>query len=103
MTFLIELDKLAQIEYHGLAGITGECIKAIVRLIHFGDTIEKAMLISYTGGDAGQHCFLLTVNGEDLIAIKSGFSSGYHGEGPRGLSTAIQLLLSSTLYKSSQS
>jgi hypothetical protein len=77
-----------------LAGFTRPCINAIVRFIHFGDSIEKAMLISHIrNDDTGTHSFLLTVNEHDLVAIKSGFSSGYHGEGPRGLSTALQLLL----------
>jgi hypothetical protein len=89
----IDLKKLAQIEYHGQAGFASECVNAIVRLIHFGDIIEKAMLISHIGKDSGTHCFILTVNSANLIAIKSGFSSGYHGEGPRGLSNALHLLL----------
>lgn len=87
-----DLEQLAQIEYHGQAGFTSECLNAIVRIIHFGDVVDKAMLISHIGDDTGAHCFLFTVNSVNLIAIKSGFSSGYHGEGPRGLSTALQLL-----------
>jgi hypothetical protein len=35
---------------------------------------------------------LLSININELVAVKAGFSSGYPGEGPRGLSTALQLL-----------
>lgn len=84
-------NELAQIEYHGQEGITRECLNAIVRLLHFGNTVNKAFLISHVI-QTGDHCFLLTVNEYNLIAIKSGFSSGYRGEGPYGLSMALQLL-----------
>jgi hypothetical protein len=35
---------------------------------------------------------LLTVNGGDIVAVKSGFSSGYLGEGPRTFSYVLQVL-----------
>lgn len=91
----VELNKLAAIEYHGADGVTQYCLDAIVRLIQFGDRIEKAWLLS---GDADQwhcrhHAFILSINYGDLVAIKPGFSSGYGGEGPGGLSQALQLLV----------
>lgn len=79
---------LAGIEYHGRGGITQDCLNAIVSIIHFGHRIDSAKLLTHRG----RHCFLLTINEFDLVAIKSGFSSGYPGEGPRGLSSAIKLL-----------
>ncbi|MEX1201420.1 MAG: TIGR02391 family protein [Methylophaga sp.] len=91
----VELNKLAAIEYHGADGVTQHCLDAIVRLIQFGDRIEKAWLLS---GEADQwncrhHAFILSINYGDLVAIKSGFASGYGGEGPGGLSKALQLLI----------
>jgi len=91
----VELNKLAAIEYHGADGVTQHCLDAIVRLIQFGDRIEKAWLLS---GEADQlncrhHAFILSINYGDLVAIKPGFSSGYGGEGPGGLSKALQLLM----------
>lgn len=83
----INLKTLAGIQYLGLAGISSSCLDAIVRLIHFGDKIHKARLLSCSGA----HCFLLTINYDELIAINTGFSSGYAGEGPAALSTALQL------------
>lgn len=90
----VELSKLAAIEYHGADGVTQHCLDAIVRLIQFGDRIEKAWLLS---GESEQwncrhHAFILSINYGDLVAIKPGFSSGYGGEGPGGLSKALQLL-----------
>lgn len=90
----VELNKLAAIEYHGADGVTQHCLDAIVRLIQFGDRIEKAWLLS--GGseqwNCRHHAFILSINYGDLVAIKPGFSSGYGGEGPGGLSKALQLL-----------
>jgi hypothetical protein len=89
----IDQQKLAEIEFHGCAGITLICIQAIVRLFHYGNHISKAMLLSHLGPNSGTHCFLLTINYDSIVAIKSGFSSGYGGEGCKGLSTALQLLM----------
>lgn len=81
-------NRLAGIEYHGLPGITSHCLKAIVRLIHFGEVIEKVSLLSCEN----EHAFILTLEYERPVAIKVGFSSGYPGEGPTGLSLALLLL-----------
>lgn len=85
---------LAGIEYHGTDGITRHCLSAVARLIHFGEKIYKARLLScidrHGGGD---HGLILTAEYERLVAIKPGFSSGYSGEGPGGLSAVLQMLL----------
>jgi uncharacterized protein (TIGR02391 family) len=85
--------KLAGIEFHGSAGITESCLMAVSRIIHFGEVINKAHLLSCFDGSCGAHSLLLTVNEHTTIAIKSGFSSGYSGEGPRGLSTVLKMLI----------
>tara|TARA_R110001592_G_scaffold254129_3_gene517498 strand:+ start:43930 stop:44823 length:894 start_codon:yes stop_codon:yes gene_type:complete len=85
------LKSLAGIEYHGSSGTTMHCLQAITRLIHFGDVIEDAWLLTARSNEFGEHCFLLNMACGDPVAIKSGFSSGYGGEGPRGLSTAIEI------------
>jgi len=76
------------IQYVGLPGVTEDCIEAVQRLIQFGDRIERARIL--TSGN--EHCLLLTVSVDDLIAVKSGFSSGYGGSGPSGFSFVLQLL-----------
>ncbi|MES1924840.1 hypothetical protein T31B1_05915 [Salinisphaera sp. T31B1] len=62
-------------------------MKALARLIHYGDRIRFAYLV--TRGD--KHGFLLEINESDRIAIAVGFRSGYSGEGPRGLVAAFRL------------
>lgn len=79
---------LAAIEYHGIPGITRECMEAVMRLIQFNDQIDKADILTWSN----KHCLLLSINNGDIIAIKSGFTSGYGGEGPKGFSYTLQLL-----------
>jgi uncharacterized protein Ymh len=79
---------LAGIQYAGIAGASQDCLDAVMRFLQFGDHIERVRILS----SSGTHALLLTVNTGDLIAIKSGFSSGYGGEGPRSFSYVLQLL-----------
>lgn len=79
---------LAAIEYAGLPGISEECKHAVMRLLQYRDEITHARILS----NDRDHCLLLTVNVGDLIAIKSGFSSGYLGEGPHAFSFVLELL-----------
>ena len=92
--YMISLNQksLAGIEYIGKKGSSRCCKKSIVRLLHFGDEITFARLLTYVSGYDAVHCFILTIGDYDLIAVKSGFSSGYSGEGPRTLSEVLQLL-----------
>ena len=78
----------AAIEYHGISGVTQECVEAVMRLIQFNDQITKARILTCSN----EHCLLLTINVGDLVAIKSGFASGYGGKGPSGFSYVLQLL-----------
>jgi hypothetical protein len=80
--------KPAGIEYSGIPGASRECQNAVMRLLQFGDEITRARILS----NSNFHCLLLTVNAGDIVAVKSGFSSGYGGEGPRRFSYVIQLL-----------
>jgi len=91
----IEISKLADVEYHGSNGTTQDCLDAIARLIQFGDRIEKARLLSSPKEEGGcrDHAFILTINNDQLVVIGTGFRSGYGGEGPKGLSKALQLLI----------
>lgn len=81
-------EALAGIEYVGLAGISEESRDAVLRLLQYGDKITHARILS----SSGDHCLLLTVNVGDIVAVKSGFSSGYLGEGPRTFSYVLQVL-----------
>lgn len=80
--------RLAGIQYIGIQGVSCACKRAIQRLVLAGERIEHATLLT-----AGQsHAFLLGIEPHELIAVKSGFSSGYAGEGPRTLSEVLGLL-----------
>lgn len=78
----------AGIEYVGLPGISKECQDGVLRLLQYGDQITHARILT----SSNDHCLLLTVNVGDTIAIKSGFSSGYLGEGPRTFSYVLEVL-----------
>lgn len=80
--------KLARIEYSGLAGISQACQDAVMRLLQYGDRITRARILSCSKN----HCLLLTVNVGDLVAVKSGFASGYGGGGPHAFSYVLRLL-----------
>lgn len=76
------------LQYVGRAGISAFCLDAILRFLQFGDRINKAWLLTHEN----RHCFLLHVNERFWVAVKSGFGSGYGGEGPKTLSVALQIL-----------
>jgi len=82
------IDDSAGIQYAGVAGASKECQDAVVRLFQHGDRITNARILT-----CGKfHGLLLTIGVGDLIAVKSGFASGYKGEGPRRFSYTLQLL-----------
>lgn len=92
----LKLEELSGIEYYGTAGITARCLTALTMVIQAGyGVIKTAFLLSNVDSSSkcGTHCFLLWPETSDPIVIKSGFSSGYGGEGPRGLSSALQILI----------
>jgi hypothetical protein len=81
-------DSLAGIEYVGLAGISKECQDAVLRLLQYGDRITHVKILS----SSNDHCLVLTVNGSDVVAVKSGFASGYLGEGSHTFSYVLTVL-----------
>jgi hypothetical protein len=84
---------LAGIEYHGQAGVTEPCLRAIERLLYHYESINHALILTCKEHqESSGHAILLTTEIGDNIVIKSGFSSGYWGTGPRGFSRAIGLL-----------
>lgn len=88
----VDIRKIAGVEYHGSSGVTQNSIDAIVHIINSGEKIESAWLLSWFDGSIGEHSFLLNIFPERQVIIKPGFTSGYSGEGPRGLSTVLQIL-----------
>lgn len=88
----IDMSELAGIEYHGTSGITQRCVDALKSVLAAGEHVKSAWILSWLDGEIGEHSILLTVSPCLQILIKPGFSSGYSGTGPTGLSTAIELL-----------
>lgn len=76
------------IQYLGVRGSTGLCLDALRYVIQQPARLECAFLISF----CGRHGFLLK-NQFGWWAIRSGFTSGYVGTGPRGLNTALRALI----------
>jgi len=80
--------KAAGIQYIGSPGGTKDCQDGVIRLLQYGDKVSHARILTHSN----IHCILLTINVGDLVAVKSGFSSGYAGTGPSGFSYILQLL-----------
>lgn len=78
----------AGIQYVGVAGASKECQDAILQFIQFGTRITHVRILSA----GNKHCLLLTLGGVDQVAVKSGFATGYGGEGPRRFSYVLQIL-----------
>jgi hypothetical protein len=72
----------------GIAGVSRDCQDAVIRLLQHGDNITHARILSCEN----RHCLLLTLGEIDVVAVKSGFGSGYHGEGARTFSYILGLL-----------
>ena len=87
-TLTTGLSGLAGIQYVGIDGISASCHDAVRRLVQCGDRISVARILTCDQG----HAMLLSMEREGLIAVKSGFSSGYRGEGPSTFSAVLQLL-----------
>ncbi|WP_292045481.1 MULTISPECIES: TIGR02391 family protein [unclassified Brevundimonas] len=79
----------AGIAYHGVAGVSQDCLDAVLNLLMGRSAIRQVRLLSAVGS----HALLLSTEFDDLIAIKSGFTSGYSGEGPTALSRALCALV----------
>ena len=79
---------LAAVQYLGIPGITRDCQNAVIQLLQCRVKISMTKILT----NSNKHCLLLTDEMNRLIAIKSGFASGYSGEGPKGLSYVLQLL-----------
>ena len=78
----------ACIQYAGEPGCSRECQVAVLRFLQNGDIISSVRILTCTT----EHCLLLALNGGDRVAIKSGFATGYLGEGPTCFSYTLNVL-----------
>ena len=88
----MDISDLAGIEYHGVAGCTQDCLAALQRLLLCPAFLKTALILTCRDNRYGDHALLLHNEFGDPIAIKSGFASGYGGEGPSGFSFALAML-----------
>ena len=81
-------NKGAGLQFVGMAGITKSCTDAVLRYLQYGDIISKVLIIT----SDQSHALILRMETDEVVAVKSGFSSGYHGGGPRGFAYVLALL-----------
>ncbi|WP_201599857.1 TIGR02391 family protein [Psychrobacter submarinus] len=84
--------KLAGIQYLGESGITQECKKAVINLVHAGERIEEVKILTFEEPYSKAHALLLALEYDIQIVIKGGFASDYNGEGPKGYAFVLNLL-----------
>lgn len=77
-----------EIQFSGTSGITQSCVNAVLRYLQFGDSISKVSIVT----NKQSHALVLYTEHHEVIAIKSGFTSGYLGEGPSGFAYVLSLL-----------
>jgi hypothetical protein len=83
----------AQIEYRGVGEVTHWCLVSLCEVLQADEKLSKAIIVSLKDKNGcGSHCIMLLKAGEPKYIIRNGFSSGYTGEGPSGLSKAIILM-----------
>lgn len=83
-----------EVQYVGTSGVTQDCVEAVERLLHRHDDIEVVRLITHSSRQGTRQAFLVTLVGSEHVVIRAGFASGYPGEGPKGLSRALNLIQS---------
>lgn len=80
--------KLAGIQYGGEPGLSRSCQEAVERHIQGGNRLTHARVLTHDDS----HGLLLRTYFDELTGIKTGFGSGYSGEGPRRFSIVLNLL-----------
>jgi len=85
---MLRISSSPDIQYHGSASTTQSCLKAIIRLVEAGGRVNSARLLTCRN----RHAFYLEFSDPSPVCIKSGFASGYSGEGSAGMAIAIRLL-----------
>ena len=82
------VNPLAGFQYRGEDGNSASCLEAVWELLQTRQPISGVQILTCQGF----HGLLIRVETGARIAIKSGFASGYGGEGPRTFATVLQLL-----------
>lgn len=85
---LLRNENFYHIEYLGEKGITQRCLVSLGNLIQTNPNLTYALLLT----NNQSHALIIKDIFESYFVIRSGFASGYSGEGAKGLATALSLL-----------
>lgn len=75
-------------DYLGEAGVTETCLYSLFNLIQTHADLSYALLLT----NDQSHAFIIKDKSNSYYIIRSGFTSGYPGEGPKGLAKALTIL-----------
>lgn len=85
---LLRNENFYHIEYLGEKGITQRCLVSLSNLIQTNPNLTYALLLT----NNQRHSLIIKDIFESYFVIRSGFASGYSGEGAKGLAAALSLL-----------
>ncbi|MHA3083479.1 TIGR02391 family protein [Acinetobacter sp. ANC 5383] len=85
---LLKPENFYHIEYLGEKGITQRCLVSLGNLIQTNSNLTHALLLT----NNQNHALIVKDIFDSYFVIRSGFASGYSGEGAKGLATALCLL-----------
>ncbi|OTG74022.1 TIGR02391 family protein [Acinetobacter sp. ANC 4169] len=85
---MFKTENYSHVDYLGEAGITQTCLFSLHNLIQTHADLSYALLLT----SEQSHAFILKDSSENYYVIRAGFTSGYFGEGPKGLAIALSLL-----------
>lgn len=80
--------------YLGEVGATETCLYSLCNLIQTNADLSDALLLT----NDQSHGFILKDQSDSYFIIRSGFTSGYSGEGPKGLAKALTVLIKHQIY-----
>nr|WP_034426145.1 TIGR02391 family protein [Acinetobacter sp. ANC 3789] len=85
---MLKPENFYHIEYLGEKGITQRCLVSLGNLIQTNSNLTHALLLT----NNQNHALIIKDIFDSYFVIRSGFASGYSGEGAKGLATALSLL-----------
>ena len=85
---MFKTENYYRVDFLGEAGITESCLFSLHNLIQTHANLSHALLLT----SEQSHAFILKNQTENYYVIRSSFTSGYLGEGPKGLAKALALL-----------
>lgn len=85
---MFKTENYYRVDYLGEAGSTETCLFNLHNLVQIQADLSYSLLLT----SEQSHSFILKDSSENYYVIRSGFTSGYSGEGPKGLAKALDLL-----------